>query len=305
MSAYIFRRIFQSLLLILGVLVLVFFMVRLTGDPVALMVSREATNEQREAMRVALGLDRPLIVQFGDYMGGVLTGNLGQSLSLGLPNATLIGQRLPATFELALTSLIVALALSIPLGVLGGMHPGSPVDWLGRTVGLAGQTIHSVWLSMILILIFAVQLRWLPSFGRDGWESLILPTIALSLGSIGQLVRLARSTVLEVRRENFVRTAHAKGMSGQRVAFSHIAPNVAIPLISVIGIGFTYSLGGSVYIESVFSWPGLGSLLSNAIGDSDFPLVQSITIFIALFAITINLVTDILYGVFDPRIRQR
>jgi peptide/nickel transport system permease protein len=305
MAAYVFRKLIQSTLLILGVLILVFFMVRLTGDPVALMVSREATNAQREAMRVALGFDRPLPVQFADYLGGVLGGDLGQSLRLGLPNAMLISQRLPATFELALASLAVALVVAVPLGVLGGMHPGSPLDSVGRGLGLAGQTIHSVWLSMILILIFAVQLRWLPSFGRDGWQSLILPTIALSLGSIGQLVRLTRSTVLEIRRENFVRTAHAKGLSGQRVAYSHIAPNVAIPLISVIGVGFTYSLGGSVYIESVFAWPGLGSLLSNAIRDSDFPLVQSITIFIALFAIIINLLTDLLYGIFDPRIRQR
>ncbi|MDX2141030.1 MAG: ABC transporter permease [Chloroflexota bacterium] len=303
MGAYFLRKLLQSLLLILGVLVLVFMMVRFTGDPVALMVSREATAEQREQIRVSLGLDQPVPVQFVRYLGGLLRGDLGQSLSLGLPNSLLIGQRIGATFELALASLLLSLAIAVPLGIMAGLRPGSGMDWLGRSVGLAGQTIHSVWLAMILILVFAVQLRWLPSFGRDSWQSLILPTLALSLGSIGQIVQLTRSTVLEVRRENFIRTAHAKGMSGQRVAFGHIAPNVAIPLISVISVGFTYALGGSVYIEQVFAWPGLGSLLSNAIGDNDFPLVQSITIFIALFAISVNLITDLLYGVVDPRVR--
>jgi peptide/nickel transport system permease protein len=305
MLSFLLQRVFQSLLLILGVLLLVFLMVRLTGDPVALMVSRQATPEQREAVRVAMGFDQPLVVQFARYMGGVLQGDLGRSNSLGLPNLALIFQRLPATFELAISSLLLAVVVAIPLGIAGGMFPGSFWDWLGRTIGLAGQTIHSVWLAMLLIFVFAVQLRWLPSFGRDGWESLILPMIALSLGTIGQLVRLTRSSILEIRRENFIRTAHAKGLSGTRVAWNHLAPNVAIPLISIIGVDFTYLLGGSVYIESVFAYPGLGSLLSNAIGDSDFALVQAITIFIALFAISMNLITDLLYGIFDPRIRQR
>jgi peptide/nickel transport system permease protein len=213
-------------------------------------------------------------------------------------------QRLPATFELAVASLIFAVIVAVPLGVIGGMNPGKPVDALVRTVGLAGQTIPTFWLAMLLIIFFAVELRLLPSFGRDSFKSIILPAIALGFGVLGQLVRLTRSAVLEIRSADFVRTAKAKGLRQSLVAARHVLPNVAIPLISVLGIDFTYLLGGSVYIETIFAWPGLGGLLNDAVRDSDFPLVQGITIFISLFAIGIQLLTDILYGWVDPRIRQ-
>jgi len=304
MGRYLIFRILQSALLIFGVLLLVFFMVRLTGDPAALMVSRDATPAQIEAYREATGLNRPLHVQLFDYLSGVARGDLGNSMERNLPNLQLIGQRLPATLELALAALILAVTVGVPLGIISGMWPNSPFDYIARLIGLAGQTIPSFWLAMILILVFAVQLRWLPSFGRDTFTSLILPAFALGLGGIGQLVRLTRSTVLEVRAENYIRTARAKGLPSRRVAWQHIAPNTAIPLISVIGINFTYALGGSVYIETIFSWPGLGSLLNDAITNSDFPLVQAITIFIAIFAVCVNLLTDIVYGLVDPRIRQ-
>jgi ABC-type dipeptide/oligopeptide/nickel transport system permease component len=304
MARFLISRLIQSLLLLGGVLVLVFFMVRLTGDPASLMLAREATAEQREAFRDAYGLNRPLIVQFGDYLFGVLRGDLGMSLRLNIPNTNLIMQRLPATLELAIAALLLATAIAIPLGILSGMYPGSPADFLARGLGLAGQTIPSFWLAMILIIVFAVNLRLLPSFGRDTVASLVLPAFALALGGMGQLVRLTRSAVLEILSENYVRTAHAKGVPTSQVAFRHIAPNATIPLVSVIGIQFTYLLGGSVYIETIFSWPGLGSLLNNAINDSDYPLVQAITIFIALFAISIHFLTDLMYGWLDPRIRR-
>lgn len=305
MMRFLLFRFLQSFALLFGVLTLVFLMVRLTGDPVSLMVAREATQEQREAFRAAYGLDRPVHEQYLDYMGGILQGDLGDSLRQRIPNMVLIGQRLPATFELALAALVLAVGVAVPLGVIAGMYPGTWIDALARLFGLIGQTLPSFWLAMILIIVFAVNLRMFPSFGRDSFASLILPTIALSLGAMGHLVRLTRSAVLEVRQEHYIRTARAKGLRSQWVAIRHIAPNAAIPLVSVIGIQFTYLLGGSVYIETIFSWPGLGSLLNNAISDNDFPLVQAITIFIALFAIAINFLTDILYGWLDPRIRLR
>jgi ABC-type dipeptide/oligopeptide/nickel transport system permease component len=303
MLAYLLSRAFQSLLLIAGALILVFFMVRLTGDPVSLMVAREATPEQREAFREAMGLNRPLLVQFGDYLLSAAQGDLGMSLRLRQPNLELILQRLPATLELAIAALVFAVTLAIPLGVMAGMNPGSLVDRLARLLGLAGQTLPNFWLAILLILWFSVQLRWLPSFGRDSLASLVLPAIALGFAGLGQLIRLTRAAVLDLRSADMVRTARSKGLREDRIALKHVLPNVAIPLISIIGIQFTYLLGGSVYIETIFAWPGLGSLLNTAIRDNDFPLIQAITLFFSVFAISIQLLSDVLYGWIDPRVR--
>ena len=305
MFRYVIRRLLESVLLMLGVLVLVFFLVRLTGDPVSLIVPMDAPTEQREALRELMGLNAPLPVQFWGYMSRAVQGDLGTSLRRrGEANLDIILQRLPATIQLALAALAFAVLVALPLGLAGGMRPGTAVDRLARAIGLAGQTIPSFWLGMLLIVLFAVTLRWLPSFGRDGFASIILPAVSLGFAGMGQLVRLTRSAVLDVRRADYVRTAHAKGMRALRVSLRHVLPNVAIPIVSVLGIQFTYLLGGSVYIEVVFAWPGLGALLENAIRDADFPLVQAITIFISLFAISIHLLTDLAYGLLDPRLRR-
>ena len=305
MARFLGLRVLQSMALMFGVLLLVFLMVRVTGNPVSLMVSREATAEQRAAFIALKGLDRPVLEQFFSYMSTILRGDLDKSLSLGIPNTILIAQRLPATIELAFISMLLALTVAIPLGLISGMYPNSPVDIIARVISLAGQTMPTYWLAMILILVFAVNLRLLPSFGRDGFKSLILPAIALAIGLTGQLLRLIRASVLENRQQGYVRTAYSKGLSRRSVSFFHIFPNVLVPLISVLGVQFTYLLGGSVYIETVFSWPGLGSLLNNAINSSDFPLVQAISLVIALMVITVNLLTDVLYHYVDPRMRNR
>lgn len=297
-------RVFGALGLMFGVLVLVFAMVRVTGDPVSLMVAREATVEQRQAFRERYGFDRPLPEQFAAYLGGVFIGDLGQSFSLGLPNTQLILQRLPATLELALAALVLALAIAVPLGLVSGSRPDGALDLLARGLSLIGQTVPGYWLAMVLILVFAVQLRVLPSFGRDGWQSLVLPAAALALGLAGQMVRLIRGSVLEIRRENYIRAAYAKGLHSAAVSARHVLPNLAGPLIAVLGVQFTYLLGGSVYIETVFSWPGLGSLLNNAITSSDFPLVQAITLFLAASVISVSLLADVLHAWADPRVRS-
>ena len=303
MARYILSRAVQVVGLIVGVLMLVFFMVRLTGDPSALMLSREASPAQIEAFRRANGFDRPVIEQFISYMSGVVRGDLGRSLNYNIPTTQLIGGRMPATLELAVAALFLALVVAVPLGMLGGIYPHSIAGALARIVGLLGQSVPSFVWAILFILLFALNIQGLPSSGRSGPNSLILPALALSLAGMGQLTRLTRAMVLEVREENYVRAARARGLSGRAVAFRHILPNVAIPLISVIGIQFTYLLGGSVYIETIFAWPGLGLLLQEAIFNNDFPLIQAITIFIALFAISINLVTDLLYAWIDPRVR--
>jgi peptide/nickel transport system permease protein len=303
MIGYVARKVLESLGLMLGVLVLVFFLVRLTGDPVALMVPKDAPQEQREVFAERMGLNRPLPVQFADYLGGVLRGDFGDSLRQKRPAVEIVFERLRPTLELALGALAFAALVAIPLGLAAGMRPHGTIDNIARGVGLAGQTVPNYWLGMLLIVLFAVELRWFPVFGRDSWRSMVLPAVSLGFAGMGQLLRLTRSAVLEVRRSDYLRTARAKGLPATRLAWLHVLPNVAIPLLSVLGIQFTYLLGGSVYIESVFAWPGLGTLLENAIRDTDFPLVQAITAFIAFVAIAVHLVTDLLYGLIDPRMR--
>ena len=303
MQRYFMNRILQSLLLLVGVVVLVFFMVRLTGDPARLMVPRDAGPEQVEAFREAMGFNRPVYVQFFDFFFGIFRGDFGDSLTFRQPALELILERLPGTIQLAVTAMLMAVVIAVPLGIIGGMSPGSLVDGLGRSVGLMGQIIPNFWLALILILIFGVQLGWFPTFGRDSPSSVVLPAIALGVATMGQLVRLTRSAVLEIRNEDYLRTARSKGLTPTTIAMRHVFRNASLALISVIGVSFTYLLGGSVYIETIFSWPGLGNLLDQAIRARDFPLVQAIAIFIAGFAILMSLATDLMYGVIDPRIR--
>jgi peptide/nickel transport system permease protein len=303
MAHYVFFRLAQSLMLMLGALFLVFFMVRLTGDPVALMLPKEAGPEQRAAFRAEMGLDGPLWEQFYNYLAGLVRGDLGLSLSTRQPNLELIWQRLPATLELALAALLLVLVMAVPLGLIAGFRPATLADRLVQWLAFSGQVVPSFLLAMLLILLFAVELGWLPSFGRDTPASLILPALALGLAGFSQLVRLVRASVLEVRGSDFVRTAKAKGLAEFWVATKHVLPNVTIPLVSVLGIQFTYLLGGSIYIETIFAWPGLGSLLNTAIQDADFPLVQAITLFLAFFAIAVQLLGDLLYAWLDPRVK--
>lgn len=299
-------RLGQSLLLLFGALVLVFWMVRLTGDPAALLIARDfASPEQLQEMRTALGLNDPLPVQFIRYTGDVLRGDLGYSLRFRQPVSEVIFAALPITLLLSTLAMAIALTVAIPLGVIGGVSPGSWKDSLARLVGLLGQATPTFWLALILIWVFAVNLRWLPSFGVDGPRSFILPAFALSIGAVGQLVRLTRSAVLEIRNEDYIRTARSKGLSPFTIGLHHIARNASIALVSVVGIQFTYLMAGSIYIESIFAIPGIGWMLNEAIRNRDFVLVQSLTLFIATFAVLIHLATDVIYSVLDPRIRHR
>ena len=303
MQRYLFSRLVQSLLVIFGVFVLVFFMVRLTGDPATLMMPREASPEEVEAFRHAMGFDRPLIVQFFDFVSGAVVGDFGNSLHYRLPALPLILERLPATIELASVALLISVVVAVPLGLIGGSRPGSVWDAMARTVGLFGQSIPNFWLALILILVFAVRLRWFPSFGRDEPKSVVLPAIALGVFTMGQLVRLTRSAVLEIRSEDYIRTAYSKGLRSRVIYLRHVLRNAAIPLVSVIGVQFGYMLGGSIYIETIFSWPGLGRLAADSIGVRDFPMVQAIAVFTSFVVVVLNLLTDLAYALIDPRIR--
>ena len=317
MQRYLLSRAIQSILTILGVLVLVFFMIRFAGDPTSQMVSRQATPEQIEEFRVAMGFNRPLIIQFIDFaflefeeggtsitgIKGAITGDFGNSLHYRIPAMPLVVERLPATLQLATTALLFAMIIGIPLGLLAGFNPGSVWDTLARLVGLIGQSVPNFWLALILILVFAVGLGWFPSFGRDKPTSVVLPAFALSLFVTGQLVRMTRSSVLEIRGEDYIRTANSKGLRLRVIYIRHVLRNAGIPIISILSVQFGYLLGGSIYIESIYSWPGLGRLLADSIGVRDFTLVVAIAFFTSLMVISLSFLSDVVYAVIDPRIR--
>ena len=302
MSRYLLSSITQALLVLIGVFILVFFMVRITGDPTAVMLAREASEAQREAFRHAMGFDRPLPVQFVDFVAKAIKGDFGNSLHYRLPALPLVLERLPATLQLAFSGLLMALVIAIPLGLIGGARPGSWIDLIGRAIGLFGQTVPAYWLALVMIIIFSVKLRWLHTSGRSDWTSVIMPAFTLALPTMGRLIRLTRSAVMEIMSEDFVRTARGKGLSNSTVFYRHVLRNAGIVLISVIGIQFGYMLGGSVLIENVFSWPGLGKLAFESISIRDFPLVQAIAVFGSLVVIALNLLVDLAYPLFDPRI---
>ncbi len=303
MQRYFLSKIGQSVLIFFGVLVLVFVMVRLTGDPAALMMPRNASPEQIETFRESMGYNRPVIVQFWDFVTGALVGDFGDSLHFKTPAFDLVLERIPATLQLAAIAMLMAIMVGIPLGLVGGFNPGSIIDTLGRGLAIIGQSIPNFWLAMILILYFSVQLRWFPTFGRDSWKSVILPAFVLGLGTMGQLVRLTRSSVMEIRGEDFIRTANAKGLQPRTIYLKHVLRNVSIPLVSVIAVQFGYLLSGSIYIEFIFSWPGIGQLLEQSIGWRDFVLVQAIAIFVSVAVLVLNLLSDAAFVIIDPRIR--
>ncbi|NOZ48801.1 MAG: ABC transporter permease [Chloroflexi bacterium] len=303
MQRYFLSRILQSLVLLFGVVMLVFFMVRITGDPATLMMPRNASPAQVEAFRESMGFNRPVLVQFWDFLRGAVVGDFGNSLHFKTPALQLVIQRLPATLELATAAMLMAILIGIPLGLIGGFNPGSVLDSVARGVALLGQSVPNFWLAMIMIIFFAVRLGWLPSFGRDEWKSVIMPAFALGLSTMGQIVRLTRSSTLEIRGEDFIRTAYSKGLLPLTIYSKHVLRNVAIPLVSIIGVQFGYMLGGSIYIEFIFSWPGIGQLLEQAIGWRDFPMIQALAIFTSLAVLMLNLLTDAAYMIIDPRIR--
>jgi ABC-type dipeptide/oligopeptide/nickel transport system permease component len=303
MQRYFISRLVQSVFLLFGVMLLVFVMVRVTGDPAALMMPREASPEDVEAFREKMGFNDPTLVQFARFISGAITGDFGNSLHFKTPAMPMVVDRLPATVQLALTGLVFAVVVGIPLGLVGGFNPGSAIDNVGRFLALLGQSVPNFWLALIMILFFAVRLRWFPSFGRDEWKSVSMPAFVLGLPVMGQVVRLTRSAVLEIRGEDFIRTAHSKGLMPRTIYIKHVLRNVAIPLVSVIGIQFGYMLGGSIYIEFIFAWPGMGQLLQQSIGWRDFPLVQALAVFTSAIVLGLNLLTDMAYAIIDPRIR--
>lgn len=309
MGRYVARRLAQSIIVVIGVSLLVFIILYQTGDPVALMASQEATQEDIERMRENLGFNRPWYVQYLDFASGAVRGDFGTSLRQQQPVFELIMDRVPATMRLALAAFILSIAISIPVGIISATKRNSIWDNLVMGGALLGQSLPVFFLGVVMIWIFAGQLKWFPSFGQgDGspvsmLKHLALPAFTLATFSLARSARLVRSSMLEVLGHDYVRTARAKGLTERMVLYRHALKNALIPVVTIFGLEFGTLLGGAVITETVFAWPGVGRLVVLAIQQRDFPVVVGAVTILAMLFVLINLAVDLLYGVIDPRVR--
>jgi len=288
---------------LLGLIVAVFFVTHLLGDPARLMLRAEATDEQVAALRAQLGLDDPIVVQFGRYMGDVFRGDFGDSVWQKVPALPIVLDRLPATLYLAGVTLGVAIPLAILLGIVSAVKPRSVADRLVTVVALAGVSTADFWLGLMLILFFAVRLGWVPTSGYGGLDSVILPAAALAVRPIGRISQVVRTAMLDEMSKGYVTTARAKGLKERVVVVRHTLNNAAIPILTLMGDEAAALLNGAVVIETLFGWPGVGILLIQAIENRDLPLIESTAITIAVMVVGINLLVDLAYSVIDPRVR--
>ncbi len=305
MLRYIGRRLLGAIPVLWGVATLVFVVMRLLpGDPAALMLSESGGSAQAVAeLRHSLGLDAPLVVQYGRYLFDLLRGNLGTSLFSHRPVVTIIAEQLSSTIELAVAAMLVAAGLGTALGLLAAVKHNTWLDTLATALSVMGVSLPIFWTALILIWLLSLKLGWLPATGRDGLASLIMPAMVLGFASSGAIARLVRASLLEVLGADFINTARAKGLSEGRVMIRHALKNALIPVITVIGLQFGFLLGGTVVTETIFARQGIGRLMVNAILWKDFPVVQGIVLLAALVYTTMNLVVDLAYAYLDPRIR--
>ena len=288
--------------MLLGVSVIVFFLVRLSGDPAALMMPLDASDEEVAQLRTALGFNRPLPVQYLEFLTRGVSGDFGTSIRHQQPAMGMVLGRMPATLQLLGMSLLIALIVAIPMGILSGLYPNSFIDRVSAVIALVGQAIPNFFLGIVLILFFSVQLNWLPSSGRGGIEYLILPAITLGTAAAAFINRLLRSSLREVLETDYIRTARAKGRSWRATVFSHALRNAAIPVVTIIGIQIIQLVGGAIVTETVFAYPGAGLLLVQSLANRDIPVIQAFVMLIALIVILVNLIIDLIYGLIDPRI---
>ena len=304
MLRFLLRRLLLTIPVLLGVATLVFSLIHLIpGDPAQAMLGDTASQQEVEELRTRLGLDRPLTEQYVFFLKGVVRGDLGTSLRTGEPVAHQILDRMPATMELAAAAMLVAILVSLPLGIAAAVWKGTGVDHAAMTLALVGVSIPNFWLGPLLAIVFAVELGWLPVSGRGTWQHLILPAISLGAALAAILARMTRATLLEELREQYVVAARARGVSRARAVVRHAFRNSLIPVVTLVGLQFGAVLTGAVITETVFAWPGIGRLLVQSIGFRDYPLVQGCILLIAVTYLAVNLLTDLAYGVLDPRIR--
>ncbi len=303
MTRFILRRLGLSIIVLLGVSAVVFFALFLTGDPAALMLPPTASQADIAAYRHSMGFDQPALVQFGRYLAHAVTGDFGQSLRFGQPVLGLIAERLPATALLAVTALAWSTLLGFVFGTVAAVAAHSPLDLLVRLLALAGQAIPVFWLGLLLILVVAVDWRWLPTGGYGGVQHLILPALSLGAYYMSAVTRLVRVSLIEALQQDYVRTARAKGVRESAVVLRHALRNALIPVITVQAVQFASLLGGALVTEIIFAWPGIGRLAVQAIENRDFPLVQAIVLLAAVAFVLVNLLVDLAYAALNPRVR--
>jgi ABC-type dipeptide/oligopeptide/nickel transport system permease component len=305
-TRYIARRLLQLVPTLLTVTILIFLMVRLIpGDPALLIAGENATPELLASIRARLGLDRPLAVQYVEYLGSLLRGDLGTSIRTYRPVAQEVLSRLPATIELALASGAIFSGVGILLGVMAGIRRGRFADHVIRILSLVGVSSPDFWIGILLMLVFSLQFGILPSAGRGGLPHLVLPAVTASLIGIAMVSRLVRASVVEILGEDYVRTAWAKGLSRRVVIYRHTLSNALIPAVTILGLEFGVLLGGLVVVESVFAWPGSGKLLIDAIRMRDYPVIQAVILVFSVMLAVVNLLVDLVCGLLDPRIRYQ
>jgi len=306
MIPYVFWRIVRIVPVVFVVVTLIFGLFRLVpGDPARLIAGSSATQESVERVRTQLGLDKPIAMQYVTYLGGIVQGRMGYSGVYRSDVLPVIGRHIPPTLSLLAAAMLVTVVIGIPAGILSAVYRGSVIDYVVSFVVTSMLAIPNFWLGLMMIALFSVSLGWLPSFGYGDWRALIMPTVAVAARLIAIVARMTRSSMLEVLQRDYVRTARAKGVRQSTVLVKHAMRNALIPTITTIGLQAGYLLGGSVVIERLFAWPGLGQLLVNSVGVRDFNMIQSITIVFAAGFLLINLVVDVLYVVVNPRIEFR
>lgn len=305
MIQFIVKRLLHAIFVLFGVATVVFFLVRLTGNPIAILMPADATLEQIAEMEAFYGLDRPLVEQYVIFLMNLVCLNFGTSLRYHQPVLSLIIERLPVTITLAGTSLLFALVIAIPVGIIAALRRGTIIDQgIVGTISVC-QAMPVFWLGILLSMLFSVSLRWLPTGGYGGWKYMVLPTVALGTHYVALITRLLRSSLIEVLGADYIRTARAKGVLPYAVVSKHAFRNSMLPVVTVVGLQFGGLLGGSIVTETLFSLPGVGLLMVNAISYRDFPIVQACVILLASIFVLINLIVDILYMFIDPRISYK
>jgi ABC-type dipeptide/oligopeptide/nickel transport system permease component len=306
MTRFIVRRLLLAIPTLVGVLIVAFLLLYVApGDPVMAMVGERADEETIARLRRELRLDEPIYKQFGHYVGGVVRGDLGRSYITNRPIQQDIRERFPKTLQLAGAAMLLAAVVGITLGILSAWRPGGLIDRFALGLAYLGVSFPVFWVGLLLILLFAVTLRWLPPSGFGGWEYLILPALALGMRSIAFLARMTRSAMLEALGSDFVRTARAKGLTERTVIARHALRNALIPIITVLGLDFGSYLTGSILTETIFSWPGLGRYVVNAIARRDLPAIQGSVLFLSAVFVMVNLITDLAYAKADPRVSYK
>jgi ABC-type dipeptide/oligopeptide/nickel transport system permease component len=304
MLRYLIRRLVLTIPVLVGVATLVFALIHfIPGDPAQAMLGEGATPEEVHQLRERLGLNRPLIVQYGSFLGGLVRGDLGVSLRNDQPVTQQILERMPATAELAFASMTVAVLMAVPLGIIAAVWRGTAVDFGAMTLSLVGISVPNFWLGPLLAIVFAVELGWLPVGGRGTLAHLVLPAVTLGAALAAILARMTRASLLEELREPYVLAARAKGVSRTRAVLFHAFRNSLIPIVTILGLQFGVVLTGAVITETIFAWPGIGRLLIQSINFRDYPLVQGCVLLIAVTYVGVNLITDLTYSFLDPRIR--